>query len=121
MSQSSQLLGSESFVIPDTPTPSDHSRNNSQHNSDRDEVDSIPSISSSILDESDDDESDDGISDAQREWETSLEQLQLLLTMVLVPFAGKYLGRKFAYWSEFCPLISGIGCGVVDWGMSRLD
>jgi len=42
----------------------------------------------------------DDESDAQREWEASLEQLQLLLTMVIVPFAGKYLGRKFAYWSR---------------------
>ncbi|KAK0638833.1 hypothetical protein B0T16DRAFT_462572 [Cercophora newfieldiana] len=78
----SQLLGSESFLIPDAPA------------SENDDVDSLPSISSGVLD-SDDEE----LSDAQQEWEASLEQLQLLLTMVLVPFAGKYLGRKFAYWS----------------------
>ena len=64
--------------------------------SDRDEVDSLPSIASSALD-SDDDEADE----AQEEWERSLEQLQMLATMILVPFAGKYFGRKFAYWSEF--------------------
>lgn len=29
-----------------------------------------------------------------------MEQLQLLLTMVLVPYIGKYLGRQFAYWSK---------------------
>lgn len=61
--------------------------------SDSDELDSLPSISSSVLDS----ESDE---DAQAEWERSLEQMQLLLTMILVPFAGKYFGRKFAYWSE---------------------
>lgn len=72
---------SDSFVISDM-APS----------SDNDDVDSLPSISSSILDSEDE-------SDAQREWETSLEQLQLLLTMIIMPFAGKYLGRKFAYWS----------------------
>jgi hypothetical protein len=58
-------------------------------------VDSLPSISSSILD------SEADSSDAQREWEASLEQLQLLLTMIIMPFAGKFLGRKFAYWSTF--------------------
>lgn len=73
---------SDSFVrIPDA-SPS----------TDNDDVDSLPSISSSILES-------EAESDAQREWEASLEQLQLLLTMVLVPFVGKYLGRKFAYWS----------------------
>lgn len=78
---------SSSFVIPDTAASS----------SDRDDdVDSLPSISSSILDS--DSEADP--SDAQKEWEASLEQLQLLLTMIVMPFAGKFLGRKFAYWSK---------------------
>lgn len=67
----------------------------SQHDDD-DDLDSLPSsISSGVLSSEADSE------DAQREWEESLEQIQLLLTMVLVPFAGKYLGRKFAYWSRF--------------------
>ena len=61
-----------------------------QYHAENDEVDSIPSISSSILDED----------DAQREWEESLHQLQLVMNMVLIPFAGKFLGRKFAYWSR---------------------
>lgn len=74
-------MSSESYVI--DPSPSD-----------RDEVDSLPSISSSALD------SDDEVDEAQEEWERSLEQLQMLLTMILIPFAGKYFGRKFAYWSE---------------------
>jgi len=75
------MAASESFIISDA-SPS----------TENDDIDSLPSISSSGLG------SDDG-SDAQREWEASLEQLQLLLSMVIVPFAGKYLGRKFAYWS----------------------
>lgn len=37
-------------------------------------------------------------SDAEREWKESLQQLELLLSMVLVPYLGKYFGRKFAYW-----------------------
>ncbi|KAK1771219.1 hypothetical protein QBC33DRAFT_237263 [Phialemonium atrogriseum] len=80
------MSASESFVIPDRSACSE----------DNDDVDSLPSISSGVLDSEDDSEDD---SDAQQEWEASLEQLQLLLTMVLIPFAGKYFGRKFAYWS----------------------
>ncbi|KAL2758673.1 hypothetical protein ACRALDRAFT_2100879 [Sodiomyces alcalophilus JCM 7366] len=59
---------------------------------DDDELDSLPSLSSSAIDSEAD-------SDAQAEWERSLEQMKLLLTMVIVPFAGKFMGRKFAYWS----------------------
>ncbi|KAK3685476.1 hypothetical protein B0T22DRAFT_482440 [Podospora appendiculata] len=77
------MSGYGSFVI------SDHAPS-----SDNDDVDSLPSISSGILSSE-----GDSTSNAQEEWEASLEQLQLLLTMVLVPFAGKFLGRKFAYWS----------------------
>ncbi|KAI1826067.1 hypothetical protein F4861DRAFT_537425 [Xylaria intraflava] len=70
---------SDSFTIPDVSV------------SDNDDLDSLPSASTESF------ESD--YYDAQKEWEQSLEQLQLLLTMILIPFAGKYLGRKFAYWS----------------------
>jgi hypothetical protein len=74
-----------SFIMPD--------RTHSSDNEDDDDLESLPSISSSLL-------SSEADSDAQREWEASIEQLQLLLTMVLIPFAGKYVGRKVAYWSE---------------------
>lgn len=80
-------------------TPSDsYVLHDHSPSTDNDDVDSLPSISSSILG-SDDSEYDDE-SDAQKEWEQSLEQLQLLLNLVLIPFAGKFLGRKFAYWSK---------------------
>ncbi|QSZ32857.1 hypothetical protein DSL72_002437 [Monilinia vaccinii-corymbosi] len=60
------------------------------------ELDSLPSS----IDSSDYASSDDAAeSDAQREWEASLQQLEMMLTMVIVPWAGKYFGRKFAYWS----------------------
>ncbi|KAI0134753.1 hypothetical protein BJ170DRAFT_591713 [Xylariales sp. AK1849] len=72
---------SDSFAMPDVSV------------SDDDDVDSLPSTTTDSYG------SDDSDFDAQREWERSLEQLQLLLTMILVPFAGKYFGRKFAYWS----------------------
>jgi hypothetical protein len=41
------------------------------------------------------------LSDAEREWHESLQQIELLLTMVLVPYLGKYFGRKCAYWGRF--------------------
>lgn len=59
----------------------------------KDEVDSLPSISTSEI-------YSDADSEAQEEWERSLEQLQLLLTMIIIPFVGKYFGRRFAYWGE---------------------
>ncbi|KAH6844988.1 hypothetical protein B0I37DRAFT_173191 [Chaetomium sp. MPI-CAGE-AT-0009] len=85
---SSDIMSSSatsSYVLPDV------SRSSSPGTDD--DVNSLSSISSSILD------SEADLSDAQREWEASLEQLQLLLTMIVMPFAGKFLGRKFAYWS----------------------
>ncbi|KJZ79656.1 hypothetical protein HIM_01125 [Hirsutella minnesotensis 3608] len=59
---------------------------------DKDDVDSLPSISTSDI-------YSDSDSEAQAEWERSLEQLQLILTMMIVPWVGKYFGRKFAFWS----------------------
>ena len=41
------------------------------------------------------------LSDAEREWNESLQQVELLLTMVLVPYLGKYFGSKCAYWGRF--------------------
>lgn len=64
------------------------------------EVDSLPSSSagsSTSVSPSEEDEEDD----AEREWRESLQQLELLLTMVLVPYLGKYFGRKCAYWGEW--------------------
>ncbi|KAF2125854.1 hypothetical protein P153DRAFT_378672 [Dothidotthia symphoricarpi CBS 119687] len=61
--------------------------------SDADEIDSLPSsATSSSADE------EEYLSDAEREWRESLQQMELLLTMVMVPYLGKYFGRKCAYW-----------------------
>ena len=35
---------------------------------------------------------------AQLEWEESLEQLQQLFAIVLLPFLGKWLGRRWSHW-----------------------
>lgn len=81
------MSSSDSYVISDMAASESHDE----------DLDSLPSISSDMLSS----EASESPSDAQKEWEESLEQIQLLLTMVVVPFAGKYLGRKFAYWSTF--------------------
>jgi hypothetical protein len=60
------------------------------------DIDSLPSSSSSSVDE------EEYISDAEREWRESLQQMELLLTMVMVPYIGKYFGRKFAYYGTSC-------------------
>ena len=39
-------------------------------------------------------------SDADEEWQESMEQLEQLLSMVIIPFMGKFLGRKCAYWGR---------------------
>lgn len=64
------------------------------------DINSLPdSASSDDIDDDDDYDGEEGeISDAERQWRESLQQLELLLTMVVVPYVGKYLGRKFAYY-----------------------
>ena len=70
---------------PTSPTLSEHS--------------AVESLPSSDPDSDDLTISDDGIeSDAEREWKESLKQLELVMSMVLVPYVGKYFGRKFAFW-----------------------
>lgn len=81
------MASADSFIIHDDNFAS----------TDNDELDSLPSISSSVIDSEAD-------SEAQAEWERSLEQMQLMLTMIIVPFVGKYFGRKFAFWSTIGPL-----------------
>ena len=84
---------------------SDHSYQNipsheaSQASSDDgDDVDSLPSTSASTTSMSPSEEYYSN--EADREWKESLQQLELVLTMVLIPYMGKYFGRKAAYWGE---------------------
>lgn len=81
---------STSFVLEGDP---------SSHTNDADEVDSLPST--------DTEETQNGHeeSDAEREWRESMQQLELLLTVFIIPYVGKYFGRKVAYWGK-SPLIS---------------
>lgn len=42
-------------------------------------------------------DSDEEYQIAQREWEESLFQLQQLLSVVIMPLFGKWLGRRFSH------------------------
>ncbi|KAH8102522.1 hypothetical protein BXZ70DRAFT_1006439 [Cristinia sonorae] len=57
----------------------------------------------------DDDDDDDEYRLAQQEWEESLAQLQQLVTVVLLPFFGKFLGRRWSHWAYARYLKVGLG------------
>jgi hypothetical protein len=38
--------------------------------------------------------------DADAEWEESKQQLFSLFSLVIFPFAGKWLGKKFSFWGK---------------------
>jgi hypothetical protein len=76
-------------------------------------------------DDDEDDDDEDEEDEAQREWRESLQQLELLLTMVLVPYMGKYFGRKAAYWGAIPPSVWVFSTslakeGLADAGVCRL-
>ncbi|KAJ7293467.1 hypothetical protein C8J57DRAFT_1490881 [Mycena rebaudengoi] len=54
-------------------------------------------------------DSDEDFRLAQQEWEESLQQLQQLVSMVLLPFLGKWLGRRWSYWAYYRYLRLGLG------------
>ncbi|KAL4879589.1 hypothetical protein BJY04DRAFT_193195 [Aspergillus karnatakaensis] len=92
---------SSSYILP-TPTSSTtftRPRTQSYNSATSDSIDSLPSESTTASDLESLTDSDYSDSDAEAEWQESIEQLELLLSMVLVPFLGKYLGRRCAYWS----------------------
>ncbi|UZJ51452.1 hypothetical protein CBS101457_000772 [Exobasidium rhododendri] len=37
---------------------------------------------------------------AQEEWDESMKQLNLAIQVMVLPFFGKWLGRKWSYWRE---------------------
>ncbi len=37
----------------------------------------------------------------QEEWEESLRQLEVVISIVLIPFFGKWYGRRFSWWGGF--------------------
>ncbi|KAL2888832.1 hypothetical protein HOO65_030333 [Ceratocystis lukuohia] len=80
--------------------------------SEKDDLDSLPeSDDTSILDI----EAEEA---AQEEWERNLEQMQMLLGCVIVPWIGKFLGRKFAIysWSRYMEWLHNV---EIQWGTKR--
>lgn len=65
-----------------------------------DDIDSLPSSSAGSTTSISPSE-EQAYSDAEREWRESLQQLELMLTLVLIPYLGKYFGRKCAYYGMF--------------------
>ena len=76
---------STSFYLEGDPSP--------PRTNDSDEIDSLPSTETGTTEDDVQEESE-----AEREWRESMQQLELLLTIFVVPYIGKYIGRKVAYW-----------------------
>ena len=69
-----------------------------------DGVDDVSSSGSDITDlstESGDSYDSERERQLEREWEEGMEQLKMITTIVLFPFFGKWLGKKWAYLREF--------------------
>ncbi|EEB94217.1 hypothetical protein MPER_07008 [Moniliophthora perniciosa FA553] len=54
-------------------------------------------------------DSDEEYQLAQEEWEESIRQLQHLVSAVLLPLVGKWLGRRWSYWAYARYLRLGLG------------
>lgn len=63
-------------------------------------ISQMPRSDSSLDSSSDfsDDDADEDYRLAQKEWNESIEELQQLALVLLLPWAGKYLGRRCSYW-----------------------
>ncbi|KAL1951538.1 hypothetical protein VTO73DRAFT_687 [Trametes versicolor] len=44
-------------------------------------------------------DSDDEDRLAEQEWQESIQQLQQLFAIVLLPYLGKFLGRRWSHWA----------------------
>jgi hypothetical protein len=60
-------------------------------------VESLESVSSSEASYESDTEEQNRLVE-QQDWEESVEQLLQLVSIVLLPFLGKWLGRRWSYW-----------------------
>jgi hypothetical protein len=52
------------------------------------------------------DSSDEEYRLAEKEWQESLAQIHQLISLVLLPWIGKYLGRRWSYWGQYAILLS---------------
>lgn len=69
-------------------------------------VSALSSRSSSVSSHGSESSWDD--SDAEAEWRESIHQLELLLSMIVIPFFGKWVGRKCAYWGMFSEALEAV-------------
>ena len=60
-------------------------------------VDSLESVCSSEASYESDTEEQNRLVE-QQDWDESVEQLRQLVSIVLLPFLGKWLGRRWSYW-----------------------
>jgi hypothetical protein len=49
---------------------------------------------------------------AQKEWNDSMEELQQLALVLLLPWVGKYLGRRWSYWRMY--IASYVASGITN-------
>ncbi|OAD76212.1 hypothetical protein PHYBLDRAFT_143196 [Phycomyces blakesleeanus NRRL 1555(-)] len=58
--------------------------------------------------------------DAEAEWEESKEQINALFSLVVFPFVGKWLGKKFSFWAwsrwlSYTPPVGSTSFLAVEW------
>jgi hypothetical protein len=63
---------------------------------------SSSSSSSSSSDASSDFDEEEQAAMIQEEWEESLRQLEVVFSIVVIPFFGKWYGRRFGFWCMSC-------------------
>ena len=59
---------------------------------------SLSSLPSSLPPDIDSDEEE--YLRAQKEWDEQVEQLQMLVELFVLPFVGKWMGRRWSFWGE---------------------
>lgn len=92
--QSRQPLSQAEY---DDPTQWSHSPSHPRSRDQRDTSENESSYTSTS--DSGSDESYDSLQ-LQKEWEEQLEQLQLMFQIIIFPFIGKFIGRKFSYFRK---------------------
>ena len=90
-----------------TPHSVARSRHHRRHRRHRRRRSSLSSSSTEDSDETDDTnstfDSDKDSLALQREWDEQVDQLKLMFQIIIFPFVGKFLGRKFGYFRKSNP------------------
>lgn len=86
-----------SFALPGMPSPADSYPSFPSSISDDSDLSDFSS-SSSTSDDSEDEERQAAL--IREEWEESMRQMQMLVSIVIMPYFGKWMGRRWSYWGE---------------------